>query len=341
MIEVSVIGATGYTGEELVRILSSHPKVTLSALFAKIDEPKRIDILIPSLSGKVDVVCELPELSKILHTAEFFFLALPHSVSMKYVPVLLRHKKRMIDLSADYRLPYLQYKKYYKVAHTDKEGIKKAVYGLPEIYRDRIRGAQLVANPGCYPTSVLLGLLPLIKSDFIEGDEIIIDSKSGVTGAGRKADLMLSFGEVNESVRPYKVNSHQHMPEIELIINKNRINKRILKVIFVPHLMPLNRGMISAMYVRCRKGLSEDTIHSLFRKFYNSEPFVRVREIGAFPQIKDVVNTNFCHIGLRFDRRSGICIVISAIDNLKKGAAGQAVQNMNIMLNLNEKEGLI
>jgi N-acetyl-gamma-glutamyl-phosphate reductase len=339
MLKVAVVGATGYTGEELVKILSSHPRVKIVSLTAKIDKPEKIQELYPSLAGRIDMVCELPDEEKVSRLSDFIFLALPHRVSMEVAPKFIKDNKRVVDLSADYRLPQEVYSKWYGAAHKDSTSLEMAVYGLPELYRERIKGARLIANPGCYPTSIVLGLMPLLKSDIADTDFIIADSKSGVTGAGRRADVALSFGEVNESLKAYKINEHQHTPEITQELS--RVARKDVNIVFVPHLVPLSRGILSTIYVRTKKGISTSEAVALYKGIYENEPFIQVLDEGRLPQLKDVRGTNFCQIGLKADPKKALCVVVSAIDNLTKGAAGQAVQNMNIMCGFDEKEGLI
>ncbi|MDD5450261.1 MAG: N-acetyl-gamma-glutamyl-phosphate reductase [Candidatus Omnitrophica bacterium] len=339
MLKVAVVGATGYTGEELVRILASHPKVKVVSLTAKIDAPEKIQDLYPSLLGKIDMTCELPNAEKAARLADFIFLALPHRVSMEIAPVFLKRKKKVIDLSADYRLKKDVYAKWYGAAHKDAAGLKLAVYGLPEINRNKIKTARLIANPGCYPTSIVLGAAPLFKNDAADNGFVIADSKSGVTGAGRRADIALGFGEVNESLKAYKINEHQHSPEINQELSK--LAKKDVAVVFVPHLVPISRGILSTIYVRLKKPLGTARVVEMYKKFYENEPFVRVLEEGKLPQLKDVRGTNLCVMGIKVDAKKGLCIIVSTIDNLTKGAAGQAVQNMNIMCGFKETEGLI
>lgn len=339
MLKVAVVGATGYTGEELVKILASHPKVKITSLTAKIDKPQKIQEVFPSLLGKIDMTCELPNEEKVSQAADFIFLALPHRISMEVAPKFLKKRKKVIDLSADYRLPKEVYAKWYGAAHKDSAGLRIAVYGLPELNKEKIKGAILIANPGCYPTSILLGLLPLFKTNIADTNFVIADSKSGVTGAGRRADINLSFGEVNESLKAYKVNEHQHSPEINQELSK--LAKREVNVVFVPHLIPINRGILSTIYIKVKKPMSTSKVVQVYKEFYKKEPFVRILDEGQYPQIKDVRGTNFCYLGLKMDTTRGLCIIVSAIDNLTKGAAGQAVQNMNIMCGFNEKEGLL
>jgi N-acetyl-gamma-glutamyl-phosphate reductase len=340
MLNAAIIGATGYAGEELIDILLRHPEARIRNISAKIDKPKRVSDIFPRFKNRIDLVCSEPDVKQISETCDLVFLALPHTVSMEIVPSLLKPGKKVIDLSADYRLKDTKiYEKFYHTKHKDKLNLSQAVYGLPEIYRAKIKDARLIANPGCYPTASLLALAPLVAFNLIEGNSIIIDAKSGVTGAGRKIAEGFLFSEINEDFKAYKVNIHQHAPEIDQELSKLAGKK--LSVTFTPHLLPLNRGILSTIYVKKSKklkGKSQNLI-ALYKKFYKKEPFVRIREEGDFPRIKDVVRTNFCDIGIKDDADS--IIIICAIDNLLKGASGQAVQNMNIMYKFPEYTALV
>ena len=337
MLKVGVIGATGYTGEELIKILASHKDVKLTLLEAILEEELPISDIFPVLKGRVDLICKKPNLKEAIEKTDLVFLALPHTVSMTVAPELLKSGKIVIDLSADYRLDVAEYEKWYKVKHKDVGNIEKAVYGLPEILKEKIKKAKLIANPGCYPTSALLAILPLVKKEIIALNTIVIDSKSGATGAGRKVHLSLSFSEVNESVKAYKINEHQHKPEINMGIKK--LTNKNADVIFVPHLIPINRGILSTVYMDLSKETSSVAVTQIYREFYKGKPFVRVMNEETLPTIRDVQNTNYCNIGVKVTGKK--VIAISCIDNLLKGAAGQAVQNMNIMCGFEETEGLI
>lgn len=340
MIRVAVVGATGYTGEELVKILADHPEVELTSLTAIIDAPTNYGALFPHFRGKVELICKELDIDEVNEVSDLVFLALPHRVSMEMAPEFLKKGKKVIDLSADYRLHDIKiYKKWYGASHKDEANLKKAVYGLPEVYRKKIKDADLIANPGCYPTSVILALLPLVKKQASGIEVIIADAKSGVTGAGRKADIGLSFGEVDTNLKAYKINAHQHAPEIDQELTLASGKKT--EVVFVPHLVPMRRGILSTVYLKLEKGISEAKASDLYKTFYKNEPFVRVFDKGRLPQIKDVVETNFCDIGIKVDEEKGLVIIVSAIDNLQKGASGQAVQNMNIMCGFAERVGLI
>ena len=342
MINVGIVGATGYAGEELIDILLRHPDARIVSLSAKIDKPQNISEIFPKLKGRIALVCTQPDIKEIISKCHLVFLALPHTVSMEMAPSLLSAGKKVIDLSADYRLKDTKiYAQFYKTKHKDKINLSKAVYGLPELYRAKIKVAQFIANPGCYPTAGILALAPLVAFNLVDFGSIIIDAKSGVTGAGKKVVENFLFSEINEDFKAYKVDTHQHAPEINQELSK-LADKRI-NVTFVPHLLPLNRGILETIYVKRKKisafgGKSKNLI-SLYKKFYKKEPFVRIREEGDFPKIKDVVHTNFCDIGIK-DSGDTI-IIIAAIDNLLKGASGQAVQNMNIMYKFPEYTALL
>ncbi|MBU1905522.1 MAG: N-acetyl-gamma-glutamyl-phosphate reductase [Candidatus Omnitrophica bacterium] len=338
MVNVAIIGATGYTGEELVDILLRHPDVIIKNLSAKIDKAEDFSKIFPRFKGKINLVCDEPNLEEIITTCDVIFLALPHTISMGMVPKLLKANKKVIDLSADYRLKDIKtYEKFYQTKHKDKLNLTQAIYGLPEIYRVKIKKARFISNPGCYPTVSILALAPVVSLGIAKLDSIIIDAKSGVTGAGRKIVENFLYAEINENFKAYKVNMHQHAPEINQEVS--RLASQNLKVTFVPHLLPLNRGILATVYVKRAKGSKRQNLVSLYKKFYRKEPFVRIKQEGSFPMLKDVVGGNFCDIGIKEDTDN--IIIIAAIDNLLKGAAGQAVQNMNIMCGFPEKAGLV
>jgi N-acetyl-gamma-glutamyl-phosphate reductase len=335
IIKADIVGATGYTGQELVELLLGHANVRIGNLYSTTDEPRKFSDMFPRFAGRTGLVVQKLDKKTLLRgEASVVFLALPHTRSMELVPGLLKAGKRVIDLGADYRIKNVAvYEKAYGVAHKDRDSMRQAVYGLTEIYRQKIKRAVLVANPGCYPTACLLGLAPLVSLQ--EFDSIVIDAKSGTSGAGKKAEQAMLFTEVYDDFRAYKVNSHQHMPEIEQELSK--LAGRRIAVTFVPHLLPLKRGILETMYISAP--VKPARVLELYRKFYKNEPFVRVRDEGVFPSIKDVAGTNFCDIGLKADGAN--VIVITAIDNLLKGASGQAVQNMNVMFGFPETMGLL
>jgi N-acetyl-gamma-glutamyl-phosphate reductase len=340
MLKVGVIGATGYAGEEILKILLKIPEVRITYIAAKVDKKSNIAEIFPYFKGILDLECDNLDVKKAVEACDLVFLALPHTVPMEIAANFLKAGKKVIDLSADFRLGDIQvYKDWYKAEHKDSKNLKSAVYGLPELYRQDIQKAKLIANPGCYPTAAILSLAPAVTSLAKEIDSIIIDAKSGVTGAGRKASIDFFFAEINENLKAYKVNVHQHMPEIEQELSK--LAARKIGITFVPHLIPINRGILETAYVRFNKEISATKIIEIYKNFYRQEKFVRVKSDGSFPQIKDIVGTNFCDIGIRIEEGHKLLILVTCIDNLVKGAAGQAVQNMNIMCGLKETAGLL
>jgi N-acetyl-gamma-glutamyl-phosphate reductase len=336
MIRAAVVGSTGYSGQELVDILLKCPDVELSCLTARVAEPVKYSDLYPRFAGRTDMMCENLDKEDIASRSDIVFLALPHTVSMRFAPYFLEKGVKVVDLSADYRIPAEIYGKWYGKEHSDRDNIKKAVYGLPEMNRDGIRGADIIANPGCYPTSVVLALLPVIGRLAGKGARVIVDSKSGTSGAGRKASVPLSFTEVDEDFKCYKANEHQHMPEMEYVLSGYAGDE--VRIDFAPHLLPVKRGILSTIYIPLDDVSPEDAGPGCFAEHYSGEPFIRVRENGL-PGIGDVAGTNFCDIGVKVTERT--LIIVSVIDNLIKGASGQAVQNMNLMFGLDETAGLL
>ena len=338
-IRVGVIGATGYTGEELVRILSRHPNVKVTYVSGREDRTEKIQDIFPYLKNTLDLKCNAFSADEAIKKTDLIFLALPHTLSMQSAPLFLKAGKKVIDISADYRLKDAKaYEKFYKTVHTDAGNLAGAVYGLPELNRAKIRKAKLVANPGCYPTGAILGIIPGLKKGIYDANSIQIDSKSGVTGAGRRADKALHFSEVNESVKAYKLFEHQHVPEIDQALSG--VSGKQVSVVFVPHLIPINRGILSTIYVKLAKKINTEKLVAAYRKSYSHEPFVKVYDAGTLPEIKNVAHTNFCDIGLKVNEEKNLAVIVTAIDNLQKGAAGQAVENMNIMCGFPETAGL-
>jgi N-acetyl-gamma-glutamyl-phosphate reductase len=341
MINAAICGITGYTGLELIRILSRHPKAAIKVLTARFDKQTKISDVYPEFKGRIDIACEELIPDKIIKKGiDFVFLALPHKVSMEYAPSFIKKGVAVIDLSADFRLKDVSvYEKYYGIRHACKDYIKSSVYGLPELYKDRIKRSRFIANPGCYPTGSILAVAPLASKAKLGKGPIILDAKSGTTGAGRKADAGIIFSEVSENMKAYKVGIHQHMPEIEQElgnISGNRVN-----IIFTPQLVPIRRGILTTAYVPLKKQASFEDLAALYKSFYKNAPFVKVYEEGLFPQIKDVSYTNNCAIGIAVSKDKKTAIIITAIDNLLKGASGQAVQNMNIICGMPETTGLV
>ena len=334
MTRVGVIGATGYTGIELVRLLLRHPKVRLNALTAEKNVGQPIWKLFPSILKELDLVFQALEVETLSKACDFVFTALPHKAVMEVAPGFLEKGIKVVDLSADFRLADPKvYEQWYE-PHTSPHLLKEAVYGIPELHRDEIKKARLVANPGCYPTSVILALAPALKNQLIDQRTIIADSKSGVSGAGRSVVLSSLFAEVSENFKAYKVSEHRHTPEIEQELSRLAGEKVIIT--FTPHLVPMKRGILSTIYASLRTPISEKEILDLYQNFYANEKFVRMRPPDLLPSTADVMGSNYCDIVLKVDKRNNRLIILAAIDNLVKGASGQAIQNMNLMLGLEE-----
>lgn len=339
MTQVAIIGASGYTGVELARILCTHPGVELTVATSRQFAGKPLSEAFPNLRSKVDLVCENLSVDEVCERADLVFAAVPHKTAMDIVPQLLAAGKKVIDLSADFRLrDQSTYEEWYQ-PHSSPEYISHAVYGLPELYREEIRTTNLVANPGCYPTSIILGLTPLLRNDCIETGTIIADSKSGTSGAGRSVQLGTLFCEVSDGFRPYKVGgTHRHTPEIEQELSV--LAGHDVTLSFTPHLLPISRGILSTVYASLKPGFNADKIMEFYNSAYKDEPFVRLLPHGSFPATQYVRGSNFCDIAFSIDERTGRIVVMSAIDNIVKGAAGQAVQNMNLVCGLSETAGL-
>lgn len=338
MTRVGVIGATGYAGAELVRILCVHPEAELTILTSRQHAGVRYDQVFPAMSGFVDLVCQEMSLERVCDSADIVFTALPHKLPMALVPGLIERGKRVIDLSADFRFKAVEtYESFYQ-PHTAKQLIEKSVYGLCEVYADGIRDAVLIGTPGCYPTSVILPLVPLLKERLIDPETIVADSKSGVTGAGRSLSLTTHFCEANESFKAYKIAEHRHNPEMEEVLSTQA--GVAVKITFVPHLVPMNRGILTTIYARPLKNAGREEIRNSIAAFYAGRPFVRICPDNRPPDTRYVRGTNYCDIGFKLDDRNNRLVLMSAIDNLVKGTAGQAVQCMNIMLGLAETTGL-
>jgi len=338
MIKVSIIGSTGYAGQELVRLLLRHPEVELISLGSRTFENQPMSQVYGNYKKITDLVCENKPIDELADASDVIFLALPHGIASKQITDQILDKTKIIDLGADFRLEDIEeYEKWYNVKHNGKGLIKEAVYGLCELHRESIKKTTLLANPGCYTTCSILSLAPLFKNNLVDVDSIIIDAKSGVTGAGRSETLPNMYCECNESIKAYKIGSHRHTPEIEQELGKLSGQKTTL--LFTPHLTPMNRGILAVCYAKLTKEVSEEDLRALYRDFYKDEYFVRLTE-EVMPETKWVKGTNFCDIGIKIDPRTKRVIVIGAIDNLVKGAAGQAIQNMNLMFDLDEKTGL-
>lgn len=338
MIRVGVVGATGYAGAELIRILSGHSDVEIACITSRQYAGERFDTIYPAMKGWVDLVCENYDADKMADVADVVFTALPHQLPMAIVPELLENKVKVIDLSADFRFKDVKaYEGHYQ-PHTAPEVAEKAVYGLSEVYGEEIKTASLIGNPGCYPTSVLLPLVPLIKAGLIDTGLLIADAKSGVSGAGRGATLTTHYCQVNESFKAYKVGGHRHTPEMEAILSEQA--QIDVHLTFIPHLVPMSRGMETTTYTRVQEGVGSGDVKRCLDRFYQNRPFIRICG-NTPPDSLNVKGTNCCDIGYFLDASKGQLILMAAIDNLVKGAAGQAVQNMNIMMGLDESAGLL
>ena len=339
MQRIAVIGASGYTGVELLRLLSLHPDTQLVCVTSRQYAGQRVSDVFPSLQGSIDLIFEDLDPAGLAGRADLVFTAVPHQTAMGIIPALLDAGCRVVDLSADFRISDVEiYEEWYQ-EHTARELLVESVYGLPELFREGISAARLVANPGCYPTSVALALAPLLENALIDHKTLIVDSKSGTSGAGRVAKVDTLYCEVNEGFKAYSLPRHRHTPEIEQSLS--RLAGESVRISFTPHLLPVNRGILSTCYASLTSMISFDTLQQLYLDKYAGEGFIRVLPKGKLPNIAQVRGSNFCDIGLSVDERTGRVIALAAIDNLVKGAAGQAVQNMNLMLGLPEETGLL
>jgi len=338
MVKAAIFGASGYTGQELTRILLAHPAVQLVATTSRRFAGLPVAEVFPSLLGLTKLKYQNSSPEEIASLCDVVFLALPHGVSMTIAPIFIAAGKKVIDLSADYRLRNLATYESWYAKHSSAQILKDAVYGIPELYRLKIKNAKLIANPGCYPTSIILGLAPALINKLIDVSTIIADSASGVSGAGRDPQTGSLFCEVDGGFKAYKVGKHRHTPEIEQELSA--IAGENFAITFTPHLLPVKRGILSTIYATLKKNIKLPEIYELYSSFYADEKFVRVCPAGSYPNISSVAGSNYCDIGIAHDTRTNRLIVIAAIDNLIKGAAGQAVQNMNIICSLEEDAGL-
>ncbi|WP_048600811.1 N-acetyl-gamma-glutamyl-phosphate reductase [Rubeoparvulum massiliense] len=335
--KVAVIGVTGYGGAELLRLLLAHPQFSVAAVYTSSQEGQRLDEIYPHLAG-VNRTLEAIDAEVIAKQTDLVFTATPSGVSSQLVPHLLEAGCRVVDLSGDFRLKETElYEHWYGYGAAPKGWVDEGVYGLTEWEREEIQDACLVANPGCYPTATLLGLAPLVQEGVVEPASIIIDAKSGVSGAGRTPSLGNHYGEVNENLKIYKVNAHQHIPEIEQMLQKWGDEEPIT---FSTHLVPMTRGIMATIYATVNQEMTAERLWQLYAHYYAGEPFIRLRRAGTFPATKEVTGSNYCDLGLAYDERTGRITVVSVIDNLMKGAAGQAVQNANLMCGWDEALGL-
>lgn len=336
MIRTAVIGASGYSGAELLRLLLNRPDITVEHVFAGSSAGKRVADIHPTFKALTDLQYQSLDETDF-SPVDVAFIALPSGEAMHLVPRLISRARCIIDLGGDFRLPYPHlYEEFYRVPHTAPAYLSEAVYGLPELNKHKLPSARLVANPGCYPTGAILALLPAVVNGLVSTTGIVINSLSGITGAGRSSSVELSFSEINENIRAYKIGFHQHLPEIQTVLAQ--ASGKTVSLSFVPHLVPMNRGIYTTIHADLQVKTTEKELLDLYESFYAGDPFVRVRD--QIPQVKDVVRTNYCDIGITVEHRTGQLILTSAIDNLLKGAAGQAVQNMNIIHHLPQQLGL-
>ncbi len=339
MIRVGIMGATGYVGSELVRILLQHPKVELKLLASQNYIRRKYDSIYENFKKICEIKCVGNNLKSMAEEVDVIFLALPHGITSMIVTKSILKKVKIIDLSADFRLKNKEiYEKWYKTEHHNANLLNEAIYGLCELERENIKRSNLIANPGSYPTCVILSLFPLLGEDIIKENSIIVDAKSGITGAGRTLNLGSLFGECNESIRAYNITSHRHRPEIEQQLSG--LNGNNITITFTPHLIPMNRGILTTCYGKLKNNFNYVEIKEIYENYYFYEYFIRLTKKGVFPETKFVKGSNYCDIGFTIEKRTGRIIIVGAIDNLIKGAAGQAVQNMNIMFNLDENMGL-
>jgi len=336
MIKAGIVGGTGYTGVELLRLLVAHDEVELSVITSRSEAGQAVSSLYPNLRGHVDINFSEPDLAA-LSSCDVVFFATPNGTAMKMVPELLEAGVKVIDLAADFRLKDpATWKEWYGIDHACVDVLQEAVYGLPEINRELIKGARIIANPGCYPTAVSLGFIPLIENDLLDDQHLVADAKSGVSGAGRGANVGSLLCEATESVKPYGVDGHRHLPEITQVLSEVAGHK--VGLTFVPHLMPMIRGIEASLYGVLKTDV--ENLHQLYTERYKNEPFVDVLPLGTMPETRSVKGSNMCRISVFRPQGGDTIVVSSVIDNLVKGAAGQAVQNMNLMFGLDEAMGI-
>ncbi|MGM0431853.1 MAG: N-acetyl-gamma-glutamyl-phosphate reductase [Spirochaetota bacterium] len=338
-IKAGIVGATGYAGAELSRLLSAHPQVELTVVTSQTYADKSLHEVYGNFRGFDELVCSDMTVEEASELCDVLFLALPHGLASHQVTPEILQRCKIIDLGADYRLkdPHM-YQRWYKTTHGSPKLVEQAVYGLSEWFRDEVAASSLIANPGCYTTCSILTLAPLVRESLINPDTIIIDAKSGVTGAGRKATAATLYAECNESIKAYSVATHRHTPEIEEQLSRLAANS--IEVSFTPHLVPMNRGILVTAYAKVADGVDKDDIIEAYAAYYKDEQFIRLLPYGTFPETRWVKGSNICDIGFTIDERTNRIVAGGAIDNLVKGASGQALQNMNIMFSLPEETGL-
>ncbi|AIQ14798.1 N-acetyl-gamma-glutamyl-phosphate reductase [Paenibacillus durus] len=338
-LRAAIVGSTGYGGVELIRLLQGHPKVEITSVISSSSSGVPIEEGFPHLTGVLSRNLDGVDAAEIKERADVVFTATPAGVSAKLVPQLLEAGLKVVDLSGDFRLKDGgEYERWYKHPAPQESYLKQAVYGLCEVFGERVAGTEFISNPGCYPTATLLGLIPAVKAGWIRPESIIVDAKSGVSGAGRGVNVGVHYAEVNENFKAYKINKHQHIPEIEQALTEIAGEK--VTVTFTTHLVPMTRGIMTTIYAGMTGDYSEQDFIELYRSYYEGRSFVRVRNAGIWPATKEVSGSNYCDIGFAADARTGRITIISVIDNLVKGAAGQAIQNLNLMMGWEETLGL-
>ncbi|MDE2428148.1 MAG: N-acetyl-gamma-glutamyl-phosphate reductase [Burkholderiales bacterium] len=339
MINIGIVGGTGYTGVELLRILATHPHAKITAITSRKEDGMAVAEMYPSLRGRIDIAFSSPDKAQ-LQDCDVVFFATPHGVAMAQTPELLKAGVKVIDLAADFRLKDVgQFEKWYGIPHTCPEILKEAVYGLPELNREEIKNANVIGNPGCYPTTMQLGFYPLLKAGIVDAGNLIADCKSGVSGAGRKAEIGILFSEASDSFKAYGVSGHRHTPET--IAQLQRLTTDTVDVLFTPHLVPMIRGMHSTLYARLTKNFSNEELQALFEAAYKDEPFVDVLPFGSHPETRSTRASNMLRLALHRPNNGNTVVVLVVQDNLVKGASGQAVQCMNLMFGLEETTGLM
>ncbi|MCP5468448.1 MAG: N-acetyl-gamma-glutamyl-phosphate reductase [Deltaproteobacteria bacterium] len=338
-VSIAVIGATGYTGVELVRLLQEHPQVKITHLTSESFAGKKFSECFPAFSGRVDTTLSPLDVDKMAKDLDLAFLCVPHQEAAKTVKLFLDKKVKVIDLSADFRLNDVKTYEAWYGPHPHPELLEKAIYGMPELQLSNLKNAELIANPGCYPTACLLAIAPLAHHKLIHLDSLIFDAKSGVSGAGRKLALGSHFCEVNENFKAYGIGKHRHTPEINQGIKK--LTGQLPSITFTPHLVPMTRGILATVYAQLKSSSTHQDLLKIYQDYYQKASFVRLRPEGNFPETREVRNSNFCDIGFHLDTQNQRLTVVSAIDNLIKGASGQAIQNMNLMFGLEETCGLL
>lgn len=337
--KAGILGSTGYTGAELVRILRQHPEVELAFVDSRSYENQPFEEVYPNLRGKAGMKAQSVDPENLPEDVDVVFCALPHRISQNKVIPLMKQGMKVVDLSADFRLKDQKtYEEWYQTDHLQPDLLEKAVYGLPEWYGDALKTASLAANPGCFPTSILLPLLPLLKEGLVDGKHLVINANTGISGAGRNPSAVNVFSQVNENVRAYGIGTHRHTPEIEQELTLAAGSQ--VTVQFTPHLVPMDRGILSTIVTPQVEGLTMEKVQQCFQDYYEKKPFIRLLGTGGLPETKAVKGSNYCDIAWRLDDRSGNLILVSAIDNLIKGSSGEAVQNMNLMLGMPEETGL-